>query len=412
MRWLYRILGFLLAPAWLVFLAVKQRGALALRDRLGLYPERHDGPLWVQAVSVGEVRIALRLTQRLRESGLPVLLTSTTAAGLRVARQEAPPGCTPRAFVLDLPDCVRRALRRVRPRGLVLVETELWPELLREAAVAGVPAFVVNARLSERAFQRTLRFKPLYEKALSQVHVAAQSEEHATRFKMLGASPGRLFVLGNLKYDLEPPANFEAVKEELRAFLPVGAPLWAAGSVREGEEAQVFQAHAAVKKEVPGARLIFAARHLERLPTAEEEALAAGLRVARRSAAAVRDWDVLLLDTFGELWSAYDLGAVAFVGGSLVPLGGQNVLEPAFLARPVLFGPHTQNFKEDAERLVAAGGGFRVQDAPELAWRVTAFLRDPALARACGERARSAVERHRGAVDRAALWLSQNLPSV
>jgi 3-deoxy-D-manno-octulosonic-acid transferase len=411
-RWVYRILGFLLAPFWLLFLGLKQRGALRLRDRLGLYPHRADGPLWVQAVSVGEVRIALRLAQRLLEAGLPVALTSTTAAGLRVARKEAPAAADPRAFVLDLSDCVSRALRRLRPRALVLVETELWPELLRDASMAGIPTFVVNGRLSERAFQRTLRFKSLYEKALAQVYVAAQSEEHATRFKMLGASPGRVFVLGNLKYDLAPPANFEAVREELRAFLPPAAPLWTAGSVREGEEALVLKAHAQMKREIPGARLVLAPRHLERLPTCEEEAAAAGLCLVRRSGAPVREWDVLLLDTIGELWSAYDLGAVAFVGGSLVPLGGQNVLEPAFLGKPVLFGPHTHNFKEDAERLAASGGGFRVESSPELAWRVAAFLRDPALARASGERARSAVERHRGAVDRAAVWLSQNLPSL
>ncbi len=410
MWWLYRILTVLLSPLWLLALALKQGGGRRLKERLGWAPERTDSPIWIQAVSVGEVRIALRLAARLRELGLPVALTSTTATGLALAEREGPAGLTPTAFPLDLPTCVRRTFSAWNPAALVLVETEIWPALFREARSRGVPVFIVNGRLSERAFTRTVRFRPLYGRALRDAYIAAQSEEHAARFKILGAYPGRVQVLGNLKYDLSPPPRFEEARERLRALLPQG-PLWVAGSVREGEEDLVLQALSAVRTSLPEARLILAPRHPDRAALCLEQARARGFAAALRSSSPSGGWDVLVLDTMGELWSAYDLGEAAFVGGSLVPLGGQNVLEPAFLSKPVLYGPHTENFKEETERLSASGGGFRVETPGELGWRVAAFLSDPDLARGCGQRARLAAEHHRGALERVSRWLADTLPA-
>ena len=407
---LYRFLTILLAPLWLLVLAIRQRGGFRPKERLGGLPERTDEPVWIQAVSVGEVRIALRLASRLLELGIPVALTSTTATGLALAAREGPPELRPAAFPIDLDFSVRRAFAAVRPRALVLVETELWPLLFKRARALGVPVFIANARLSERAFARTMKFKDLYGRALKDAHVAAQNEEHAARFKLLGAYPGLVQVLGNIKYDLLPPPQFERAREELRTLLPEG-PLWVAGSVREGEEDLVLQAHAEVRKISPQARLILAPRHLDRAPLCADLAALRGFRVTRRSAAAGGEWDVLVLDTVGELWSAYALAAAAFVGGSLIPLGGQNLLEPAFLGKPVIFGPHMDNFKEEAERLAASGGGFRVENPAELGWRVVAFLGDPELSKGCGQRAALAVERHRGAVDRVARWLADALPA-
>jgi 3-deoxy-D-manno-octulosonic-acid transferase len=408
---IYRILTALLSPLWILALAFKQRGALRLGERLGKYETRSDHPVWIQAVSLGEVRIALRLADQLAEMGLPVQITSTTATGLQLAAGEDRLSCAPKAFVLDIRWCVRRALKRVRPRALVLVETELWPILFEEANAAGVPVFIVNARLSDRAFDRTLRFKTLYGKALRNAHVAAQTEEHAARFKLLGAFPGRVHVLGNLKYDISLPPTFDHVRDELSHLMP-SDPVWVAGSVREGEEDPVMLAMSVVRQSVARARLIMVPRHLNRAEACLESARRMGFSAVRRTEASSFDWDVLVLDTVGELWSAYSLGGTAFVGGSLVPLGGQNVLEPAFLKKPVLFGPHTENFLEDAERLAASGGGFRVATPAELGWRIAGFLADPALAEACGLKAYQAIEHHRGAVSRAALWLSSALPGV
>jgi 3-deoxy-D-manno-octulosonic-acid transferase len=228
---------------------------------------------------------------------------------------------------------------------------------------------------------------------------------------MLGAAPDHVIIQGNLKYDLLPSPDFERVKGELASLLPEG-PLWVAGSVREGEEEPVAAALTAVRGRLPTARLILAPRHLNRAQACVETARSKGFRVRRRSDGDGRDWDVLVLDTVGELWSAYDLGMAAFVGGSLVPLGGQNVLEPAFLGKPVLFGPSTENFREEAERLVAVGAGFRIKDAAELGESLASLLSDPENAKACGLKAREAVLRHSGAVLRAARWIAEYIPGV
>ena len=410
--WLvYRLLTFLLSPFWLAYLAIRQGGGARVMERLGFVEPRPDGPVWIQAVSVGEVRIALRLAEALAPLGFPVALTSTTAAGGALARKEGPSSLHPQAFPLDLPSCMKRALRRLKPRAVVLVETELWPALFREARNAGVPAFVVNARLSDRSLKRTLRFRRLFAQALKDSRISAQSEEHAARFQMLGALPDRVVVQGNLKYDLLPPPDFKKVKGELAPFVPEG-PLWVAGSVREGEEELVAKAFVTVRRSLPSARLILAPRHLARVQTCAEAARSSGFRVRRRTDGTGQDWDVLILDTVGELWSAYDLGLTAFVGGSLVPLGGQNVLEPAYLGKPVLFGPSTENFREETERLVAGGGGFRVEDATSLGEAAASLLSDPERARACGAKAREAVLCHSGTVARTARWIAEYIPGV
>ena len=215
----------------------------------------------------------------------------------------------------------------------------------------GIPVFIVNARLSDRALAGRCRFKGLLGKALKDAHVAAQNEEHGARFKLLGAYPGRVRVLGNLKYDLAPPGISKTPARPSRRSCPEG-PLWVAGSVREGEEDLVLAAHCEVRKTLPSARLLLAPRHLNRAALCVDLARTRGLTAARRTQNPGRDWDVLVLDTVGELWSAYDLGRVAFVGGSLVPLGGQNVLEPAFLGKPVLYGPaHSELSRGDGTPL-------------------------------------------------------------
>lgn len=410
--WLaYRLAAALLSPLWLLYLVLRQGGPGRVRERLGSHTARRDGPVWIQAVSVGEVRIALRLARALGRLGLPVALTSTTAAGLEVAAREGAPQIAPGAFPLDLPSCARRALRSLQPRALVLVETELWPSLFRSALESGVPVFIVNGRLSDRALRRTLRFRRLYARALESVWVGAQSEEHAARYLALGAIPNRVLVQGNLKYDLAPPQRFAEIRRELEGILP-GGPLWVAGSVREGEEEAVAEAAEGVRSRVPDARLVLAPRHLKRAQAFAGAAKRRGLTVRFRSEAPGRDWDVLLMDTVGELWSAYDLASAAFVGGSLAPLGGQNVLEPAFLGKPVVFGDSTENFREEAERLVASGGGFRVHSGRALSEQISALLEDPDAARAAGLKAREVVLRHSGSVERTARWIADNLPGV
>lgn len=395
---LYRLATLLLGLPWALYLRLRHGGSL--RGRLGALPARDDRPVWIQTVSVGEVRLGLRLRSALEAAGVPCLLTATTATGLALARRE---GAGAHPFPADVPGAFRRALRRVRPRLVVLVETELWPGLLRAAAAEGVPVLVANGRLSDRSLGRTLRFRGAFGAALAQLTVAAQTQEHAGRFQALGVPPERVRVIGNMKYDLEPPPTFTAQREALAALVAGAGFLWTAGSVREGEEAAVLKAHAVLRDEAPGVRLLMAPRHLDRAAKCLEEARALGLQAVRRSEAKPGgSWDVLVLDTMGELWAAYSVAALAFVGGSLVPLGGQNILEPAYLGVPALFGPSMENFKEEARRLTLGGGATQVETPQELALRLEQLMGDPAARAEMGRLAQGVVATYRGAVARTA----------
>jgi 3-deoxy-D-manno-octulosonic-acid transferase len=291
------------------------------------------------------------------------------------------------------------------------VETELWPGLLRAAAAEAIPVLVANARLSDRSLARTLRFRGAFGSALTNLSAAAQSEEHGRRFGALGVPPERVRVTGNMKYDLEPPAAFAAQREALEALAGLtagGGPLWTAGSVREGEEAPVLEAHAALRQKVPGLRLLLAPRHLDRAARCVEEARGLGLAVARRSSAGPAEaWDVLVLDTLGELWAAYAVADLAFVGGSLVPAGGQNVLEPAFLGVPALFGPSMENFSEEARRLTLAGAAVQVESSRELVERMEQLMGDPAARAEMGRLAQGVVESYKGAMERTAALIRE-----
>ncbi len=409
MLWfVYRLLTALLAPLWLAFLWLRQGGRL--RERLGFLRRCSGGPVWIQAVSAGEARLALKLGAMLEKRGSAVFFTATTAAGLELLRKE---GRAPCAFPADLPFAARRAFRRVRPCALVLVETELWPGFIREAAMRDVPVVIANARISDRSLQRTLALRGVFGGNLKDVFVAAQSEEQAERFRSLGVSSGRVTVAGNMKYDLEPPAAFLSQVEALKARLgEPGSPLWVAGSVREGEEALVLKAHALLLGDVAGAKLILAPRHLGRVRVSIEEASRLGLRAARRTDKPGSAWDVIVLDTMGELWAAYSLGHVAFAGGSLVPCGGQNPLEPAFLGKPVLFGPSMENFKEPAALLLAAGGASQVDSPEKLAAELSRLLADSKAREAMGLAARGVIAARRGAtVETAGLILAAVRPS-
>ncbi len=399
MLWfVYRFLTVLASPFWLAFLALRQGGRFG--DRLGFLSARTDRPVWIQAVSAGEVRLAIKLSALLEKRGLPVVVTATTGAGLALLEKE---GRVSRAFPADVPLAPRRAFRRLRPRAFVLVETELWPGFIREAARQGVPAVIANGRISDRSLERTLAFRDLFGSSLPNVRVAAQSEEQAERFKSLGVVQDHVAVTGNMKYDLEPPPRFLEQVQAIRTLLPAAAaPFWVAGSVREGEEAKVLEAHRILRRKMAGARLIFAPRHLGRVQVSIEEADKLSLKAARRTKEPGTRWDVLILDTIGELWAAYSLAQAAFVGGSLVPCGGQNPIEPAFLEKPVLFGPHMENFAEPAALLLASGGAVEVDTTEELASELSRLLADANARGAMGRAARDVVQAHRGATEKTA----------
>jgi 3-deoxy-D-manno-octulosonic-acid transferase len=383
-------LGCLLQPRW-------REG---IRERLGAFPAVPGArPIWLHGASAGEVRIAARLARAFAARGDAVAGSATSAAGLALWRElqpRLPVGFAP----LDHPWAVSRALARVDPSALVLVETELWPVWISLAHARGVPVAIASARLSERSFARYARVRALCRRVLSRVAaIGARSELDAERFLALGAPPARVSVTGDLK--LEPGEPPPALAPELAARLGA-VPLIVAGSTHPGEEEAALAALAAAEAAGLPAALVLAPRQIAR--AAEVLALARGRRARARSAgegAPLRAGEVLVLDTLGELAALWPRASVAFVGGTLAAgVGGHNLAEPAEHGRLVLHGPHVQNVREAAELLGACGAAERVADGAELARAVVGALRDPARTNALGAAGRAALEAQRGALAR------------
>jgi len=372
-------------------------------ERLGHFPPLpRIGCLWVHAVSVGETRAALPLIRALRTRypELPLLVTTTTLTGSRQVREALGDQVQHVYAPYDLPGAVRRFLRRTRPKLAVIMETELWPNLLRRCAVEGIPVLIANARLSERSARGYARIRGLTAAMLRDVDlIAAQADADAERFRALGAP--RVQVIGNLKYDLTLPEDLpERGRQLRRALLGEQRLVWIAASTHAGEEEQVLDAFARVRHRWPELLLLLVPRHPERFDGVAALCRARGFELVRRGERRLctPDTAVFLGDSMGELLLFYAAADLAFVGGSLVPTGGHNVLEPALLGLPVAFGPHMFNFSEAGQRLLAADAAWQVADAAALAAAVDRLLADPRLRRTAGQKGRTVVERHRGAL--------------
>jgi 3-deoxy-D-manno-octulosonic-acid transferase len=380
------------------------RGGLAERlGRLGdgLPPEPR---CWIHAVSVGESAAAVPLVEGIRRRWpeLGILVSTITPTGARIVAERLAGAAAHRYFPIDLPGPVRRALDTARPSFFIAIETELWPNFLRALARRRIPAMIANGRISDRSFRRYRWVRWLMRRVLADISIfAMQTDEDARRIIALGALPSRVVVTGNLKSDLVPAAAGDD-PGTWRARLRLGADarLWIAGSTHRGEEAVVLDAFLRARTRWPDLALLLAPRHPER--TGEVEALIRerGLAAARRSRlpADGAPGTVIILDTVGELAELYTLAEIVFVGGSLVPVGGHNVLEPAMRGKPVLVGPHTSNFREGAELLQRSGGGLVVGDAAELERALSRLLEDRDLGRRMGEAARHAFAGRQGAV--------------
>ena len=389
---------------WMTYRALRQTGSLDMTlARLGIVPRRHDRPLWFHAASVGEVQALLPLVRALRQAfpELPLQFTTFTAAGAARLRAALGADAPVAAVPLDLPIVARAFVTRIRPRALVVIETELWPNLLLECTAAGVPFAFVSARLGERAAGRLEFFQPFLAWALGPAQaVLAQSGADALRLRELGAPAARTRIVGNVKWDLTLDPAVALAGIALKRDVLGGRPALVAGSTRDGEEPLVLEAFAALRAADPQLALVLVPRHPERADSVAALCAAARLECVRRSSGTpLGGAAVLLLDTLGELDRWYAAGEVAFVGGSLKPFGGHNLLEPAALGLPVLAGPHQENAPEVAARLVEAGGLKLVRDAAELATAAGALLADPGESAAMGGRARGAVHANRGALE-------------
>jgi 3-deoxy-D-manno-octulosonic-acid transferase len=364
--------------------------------------------VWLHAVSVGEVLAVGGLLRTLREQhpDLPVLVSTVTETGQALAVQRLPEAQARIYFPFDLPGCVGRALATVRPRLVLLAETEIWPNFLKACGERAIPVVLVNGRISPRSFPRYRLARPFMRRVLRDLTLCLmQSEADAERLRSLGAAAERVRVTGNLKHDLRATPVPADERRAWRASLgiPEGAAVLVAGSTHRGEEDAVVAALRALRHQDPEARLILAPRHPERLAEAEAAATTAHLACGRWSARPFPSPfrpPVILVDTVGDLARLYALGTVVFVGGSLAGAGGHNILEPAQHGRPILFGPDMANFAEMAAAFLADGAAIQVPDPSALAAAVVALARDRARAKQMGDAAAALLERHRGATAR------------
>lgn len=419
LRGLYSAALYLLVPVTLYHLiwrGFRQRAYFQRWDeRYASYPAGAPGaPLWLHAVSVGEVNAAAPLVNRLlaQRPDLRLVVTTITPTGSERVRALWGDAVAHVYLPYDLPGAVGRFLDRFRPTLALIVETELWPNLLFGCRDRGIPAYILNARLSARSLRGYRVLGALIRRALGSVRlVAAQSKADARRFLELGARPECVHVAGNLKFDMAP-VEADGFVAGFRAALGEARPVWIAASTHEGEEAAVLEAHRALRASHPDALLLWAPRHPERFRAVAQAARDAGFAVATRSGDGWprADTGVFVIDTLGELLRFYACAPVAFVGGSLQAIGGHNLLEPAATGAAILSGPHLHNFADIARRLREAQAMRIVTDASALADALRGLFDDEPARRRMADNASRLLEEGRGALARTLALIEPMLP--
>jgi 3-deoxy-D-manno-octulosonic-acid transferase len=426
---LYSLLSlvlFAVVSPYFLYQAIRYKKYIgSLRQRLGFLPISFniDGEesIWIHAVSVGEALTARALAADLkgRYPRLRLFLSTTTIAGQQVARRSLSNIDAVFYFPFDWVFIVRRTLNLVRPRLFIMMETEIWPNLLRECRARGVKTVVINGRISSRSFPRYRLIRPFFKRVLADVdRFCMQSEESARRLVDLGADPAHVAMTGSLKFDsLElPPQTVHGRPRErvLRFFrLSASRTVLVAGSTMRGEETAVLRAFARIKNAMPGALAVLAPRQPERFGEVERLARDAGFVTARRSELPIDAEpraEVIVLDSIGELAQLYQLATAVFVGGSLVDHGGHNILEPAVFGKPIVFGPHMQNFQEIAEAFLASDAAVKVQSERELEDVLLTLVSDPVRRAGLGAAARALVEANRGAKTKTLVVIADLLP--
>ena len=422
-------LGVIVSP-YLAYQAIRYKKYIgSLGQRLGYLPVSFnlDGEesIWIHAVSVGETMTvrALIADLRRRYPNLRIFLSTTTMAGQQVARRNVQDVDAVFYLPLDLAFIVRRTLRLVKPRLFVMMETEIWPNLLRQCKRMGVATVMVNGRISSRSYPRYKIARPFFRRVLADVdRFCMQTEESARRVIDIGAEPAKVVVTGSLKFDSLDLSAAAAVdgrgqQRVLRYFrMASGRPVIVAGSTMREEEQLVLQAFKRIRANTtnpPNPLLIIAPRHPERFAEVAQLARDQAFVTAKRTDLLIDAEpraDVVVLDTIGELAQVYQIATAVFVGGSLVDTGGHNILEPAVYGKPIVFGPHMHNFKEIADAFIAQDAAVQVSGVRGLEEALLALLTDPVRRARLGAAARAIVETNRGAKDKCLAIIAQLLP--
>jgi 3-deoxy-D-manno-octulosonic-acid transferase len=409
-------------PVYAAYWFSRGLGNRSYRDRFGQrfgfgYPIMTGGSIWIHAVSVGEVQAAVPLINSLKNQFPDRRLLVTTVTPTGAARVASLFGDSVQHCYLpfETPYAVTRFFNAVQPAIALILETEIWPNLYQECGKRDVPLILVSARISPNSLDTYRRFLPLFRETLSYgIVIAAQSETDAERFRALGAAPERTKVTGNIKFDIELPADLLERGEAFRRDNFEGRPVWVAASTHDREEEQVLDAHGQVCKQFPDALLILAPRHPERFAAVRSLLHKKGFNFVARTDGipCTSDTKVYLGDTMGDVPMFYAAANVAFVGGSLVPIGGHNLLEPAALGRPVVTGPHLFHTQDIASKFEKLGASIAVNDAGQLAAAVADLFADEATATDIGNRARELVQQNKGALDRLLKLLEPLLSDV
>lgn len=414
---IYSLLAPAIAALYAVFFLLSPRRGLMtalggeLGERLGRGPAAGGPPpLWIHAASMGEVKAVSTLAPRLAsELKAPLLFTSSTAAGRAEAARA---GARALLAPLDFYPLAAAFIRKNSPRALLVVETEIWPATLCAARAAGLPVFMVNARLSPRTALLYKILFPLARLAFSGVkQVLAQSEEDAERFRALPGLAGKVAVTGNLKHDQVglSAAGRDKVKDFIAAAGWGDAPVFTAGSTHPPEEPFIIGAWLEARKKAPGLKLVLVPRHLERIGETETVLDQKQVKFGRWSAGPGPDRDCLVVDAMGLLQAFYAASAVCFVGGTMDDTGGHNLLEPALFAKPALFGANYRNAKNAGRALIKGKGGFLTKTADDLAVKLSELLTDPAALKAAGDNAAAVLSSLRGATERTAAAITAAL---
>jgi 3-deoxy-D-manno-octulosonic-acid transferase len=402
-----------LSTPYFLYRSLREPGfGASLRERfLGAKVNpRGERSIWIHAVSVGEVIAAGILVPHLREAfpGTRLALSVTTPTGRKVA-EERLSGIDDLFYCpFDLSFILRKMMARVRPRALVVIETEIWPNLLREAHRAGAVTLLVNGRISDRSFPRYLRIRFFLKRYLKEIdRFLMQGETYARRIEEVGASPESIRVIGSLKFDAAP----NGAASPSPRVTPEGRRILVAGSTLDPEERIVFSVFERLRISAPDLFLVIAPRHVPRFDSVWELASARGLGIARRSRGeSAGEADVLLLDTLGELASVYAEADYAFVGGSLASWGGHNIIEPASWGKPVLFGPNMQNFADVARIFLDAGAAIEVRNEAELESALRDLLARRERCEELSRKAQAVVAENRGATNRTVSAMKELLP--
>ena len=409
MRFAYNLLTYLLLVPYALYWLVRGIGNRSywhkLPERFGLGYRRLDGCIWVHAVSVGEVVAATPLIRALMTAYPDRQLLVTTVTPTGAARVEATFGdAVEHSYIpFETPDSVNRFFAAKKPEIAMIMETEIWPNLYHGCGIRGIPLVLISARISPKSVESYRKLLPLFRETLSHgIVIAAQTEADAERFLSLGASPERTRVTGNIKFDIDLPATINADGIALRQMHFPDRPVWIAASTHEGEEALVLDAHRELLSAVPDALLILVPRHPQRFAGVRELVRKKGFDVVSRTEnrAVPPDCPVLLGDTMGEVPLFYAASDLAFVGGSLVPIGGHNLLEPAAVSVAMLAGPHNFNAQEIADMFVHRDACRLVDSSAELASVLVELFADEPSRGAMVEEAASILATNRGALAR------------